>query len=184
MLIHSKSLTNHPTLASTCDIAIGDAIDKIARHVLPEEILASAPSIMYGPLLESFAFPNGSLDYNYTSPGTWAQERERRTTKWGWGFIPPLSQVRSGAKAKSMEFSFTGMVSCAKRFVDDASHELSLEERRDLGREAMRVAFEHLASRVVMGLQNGTTTEEGSAACIDTIVVSGGVAANKYLRYV
>lgn len=182
MLIHSKSLTDHPTLASTCDVALGDAIDKIARHVLPEETLASATSTMYGPLLESFAFPNGQSDYNYSPPTTWAEERKRRITSWGWGFVPPLSQVRSGAKSKSMEYSFTGMVSCAKRFVEDATHELSLDERRDLAREAMRVAFEHLASRVVMGLENGASIDPDEAATIDTIVVSGGVAANKYLR--
>jgi len=182
MLIHSKSLTEHPTLASTCDIAIGDAVDKIARHVLPEEILASATSTMYGPLLESFAFPRGLLDYNYVAPLTWAEERERRVTPWGWGFVPPLSQVRSGAKAKSMEYSFTGMVSCAKRFVEENPREISLDERRDLAREAMRVAFEHLASRVAMALQNAASTTNSTPTDISTVVVSGGVAANSYLR--
>ena len=55
LLLHSRSLCDHSILAETLDIAIGEAIDKIARAVLPQEILETSQSAMYGPALESFS---------------------------------------------------------------------------------------------------------------------------------
>jgi len=118
MLVHSKSLNDHPTLASTSDIAIGDAIDKIARFVLPQTVLESSTSTMYGPVLENFVFPNGASDYNYTAPAKREQELARRVTLWGWAFGAPLAETRSGSKSKSMEYSFTGTCSTVKRLVN------------------------------------------------------------------
>lgn len=181
MLIHSKSLTDHPTLATTADIAIGDAIDKMARLILPPEVLETSQSTMYGPLLERFAFPD--TEYGYTAPKTREQELTRKITSWGWSFGPPLAETRSGSKSKALEYSFTGLCSSAKRIVEGAKHPLSEEERRDLAKESMRVAFEHLASRVVLWLNHAKKTNPSMLEDLETLVVSGGVAANKYLRY-
>ena len=57
------------------------------------------------------------------------------------------------------------------------------QERKELGREAMRISFEHLASRIVIALQkmqgqSQDTLEES----VITVVVSGGVASNGFLR--
>lgn len=57
LLIHSASLTDHDIMATTSDIAIGECLDKIARVVLPSELLQRAGTTMYGALLEAFAFP-------------------------------------------------------------------------------------------------------------------------------
>ena len=43
----------------------------------------------------------------------------------------------------------------------------------------MRIAFEHLASRVIMALARPTIKYD-----VKTLVVSGGVASNRYLMYV
>ena len=77
-----------------------------------------------------------------------------------------------------------------------------MEERVELAREAMRVTFEHLASRVVLALDSireaqaarlSSTNADGTGKeskrdeemnAIDTLVVSGGVASNQYLRTV
>ena len=92
-----------------------------------------------------------------------------------------------------MEYSFTGLESAVQRIVG-ADPDMGIEERRCLAREAMRVAFEHVAERVVMALQMLRTREEvdetvekGEAehgAQIEVLVVSGGVAANGFLRAV
>ena len=191
LLLHSRSLIAHTILATTTDIAIGDAIDKIARAILPPTIIAESTSTMFGPLLERFAFPNSSEDYrNYEAPKTREQELMRQMTKWGWGFAPPLGATKSGSRVKSMEYSFSGLCSAAIRFTEERGAgkekraDISDEERRDLAREAMRVAFEHLASRVVIGLNNMKETDRDLVEKIKSLVVSGGVAANSFLKKV
>lgn len=56
---------------------------------------------------------------------------------------------------------------------------MSLEERQALGRAAIGTAFEHLASRTVIALQSLQVANQP----ISSLVVSGGVAANPFLRY-
>ena len=197
LLLHSRSLCSHPILAATSDIAIGDCIDKIARCVLPPDLLrhtldTSQNRFAYGRLLEDFAFPTGTTDYNYTPPINRAKELERKSTPYGWSLCPPLAETRSGEKSRSMEFSFSGLDSAVRRAVeakDPSEREanegegsgsgMGVAERQYLAREAMRVAFEHLASRVVMALQ----TLQISESPISTLVVSGGVASNGFLRH-
>lgn len=179
LLVHSRELVDHDILATTTDIAIGDCIDKIARLVLPPDVLEDGGDIMYGRHLERFAFPNGPADHNYTAPTTRAEEIARKTTKWGWALVPPLAETRSGSKSKAMEFTFSGLNSAVKR-ICERTQEMDNEERRYLARESMRLAFEHLASRIGWALRD--LEEKGSR--VGTLVVSGGVASNAFLRTV
>ena len=181
LLLNSASLTTHSILATTTDIAIGDCIDKIARLVLPSDITNATSEIMYGRLLEKFAFPNGSDDYNYTAPTTRGEEIARKETKWTWALSPPLAQTRSGLKSRSMQYTFSGLGSAIKRLCDN-NPTMSIPERIDLAREAFRLTFEHLASRVGWALT--TLSESGQGQDVKTLVVSGGVASNGYLRTV
>ena len=178
LLMSTKSLIDHSILATTADIAIGDALDKIARAVLPPESIQSSREIMYGRLLEHYCFPTSSsehVSYAYNPPITRLEELKPRQTKWGWALGAPLAHTRQ------MKFSFSGLESACGRIMDDRGATMDEEERRELGIEAMRVAFEHLASRIVIALQSMNTT-----ACNkehpDMLVVSGGVASNKFLR--
>lgn len=182
MLVHSASLNSHPILATTADIAIGDCLDKCGRQILPSHLLASSKDAMYGRLLESFAFPSDA-PYDYTPPPRRAEELARKSTKWGWAFGVPLAETRSGSKSKSMEFSFTGTGSTVQRTIEDRAQAggMGEEERQDLVREAMRVVFEHLASRVVMALQS---LEANNEKPVSTLVISGGVACNGFLRHI
>lgn len=179
LLVHSKDLTDHAILATTTDIAIGDCIDKIARLVLRPDVLKEGGEIMYGSRLERFAFPNGSVDYEYTAPTTRGEEIARKTTRWGWALVPPLAETRSGSKSRAMEFTFSGLGSAVKR-ICEGKEEMDDEERRELAKESMRLAFEHLASRVGWALRD--LQVEGSR--VGTVVVSGGVASNAFLRTV
>lgn len=170
MLLCSKSLNDHEILASTIDIAIGDAIDKMGRSLLPEDVLQSSKTVSYGPLMESFAFPNGAADYP-----------ENNNDVVPRVFNPPLVGGGPRSKSKAMEYSFSGLSSYALRLSKD---ERGTQRARHLAIDAIRVAFEHLASRVVLGLKNMEFDDPEIFTEIRTLVVSGGVAANKYLRHV
>ncbi|MCJ1338758.1 hypothetical protein MMC09_004047 [Bachmanniomyces sp. S44760] len=205
LLIYSKGLTDHSVLATTTDIAIGDAIDKIAKHVLPSDLIIHSQDTMYGRMLEEFAFPRGFMDHKYNPPVTRASELARKISPWGWDLVPPLAETRSGSKNRSMEFSFSGLETACRRIMERRCAEgenpreredcMGHEERQFLAREAMRTAFEHLAGRVVLALQamdleTKTTSKHSRQSnsdspdpkAISTLVVSGGVAANAYLK--
>ncbi|MCJ1403576.1 hypothetical protein MMC11_006799, partial [Xylographa trunciseda] len=194
LLLHSTSLLQHLLLATTTDIALGDCIDKTARAVLPPAVIASnGPSTSYGRLLELFTFPNGDSDYSYSPPLTRAESLTRSPTPYRWSLGSPLAETRGGRGSTSMQYSFSGLESAVQR-IAGADPEMGIEERKCLAREAMRVAFEHVAERVVMALQTlGTPKREDESTGEDrperrtqpeVLVVSGGVAANGYLKAV
>ena len=185
MLVHSKTLTHHTILANTMDVAIGDCIDKMARHILPTGVIENSSEIMYGRLLERFAFPNGSQEHEYVASSTRAEELSSKLSVWGWALTAPLSTTRSGARSKDMKFSFAGLGSAIERICHGRETAMTLDERVDVAREALRVAFEHLASRVLMALQQQLNeAETADTEKIGTLVVSGGVASNQFLRTV
>jgi N6-L-threonylcarbamoyladenine synthase len=173
MLVHSRDLVNHAILAEKTDVAVGNVIDKCARDILPPSFLEDGKSVMYGPLLEAFAFPNGSTDYAYTAPATKHNVNEMRTSEFGWALRPPLSRD----KPYSMEFSYSGLGAAVRRVVE-GNPDMADTERRLLARETMRIAFEHLASRVLLAL------ETPAMAGISTLVVAGGVASNRFLKHI
>ena len=190
LLLQSKSVTSHTVLASSSDVSIGNCIDQIARTVLPSDLLSQASDVSYGKLLESFAFPSQDdrqVEYHYAPPRTRKEELRQRTTEWGWSFTPPFAQKELEDKHQVTEFSFSGFQSTAGRIVETGrshgspllrrSESMGLDERRALAREAMRIAFEHLAGRVIMALDRTGRDNK-------TLVLSGGVAANKFLRFI
>ena len=224
LLIHSASLTDHRVLGTTNDIAIGECLDKIARVVLPTEILQTTKSTMYGALLEAFSLPDQQLGtsgdaadsfvfgskssahsaetyltaygyrYDWYQVSSNHEDAIRRSaTKWGWALNRPLTTSGGGIKINSLEMSFSGLTTMVERImrfgvdpttkklekVERASADVSIQERKDLAKETMRVAFEHVASRVVLGLlslQNDTTAKPA-------VVMAGGVASNSFLRH-
>ena len=177
LLVHSQTLTSHAILAATSDIAIGDCIDKMARAVCPDLLLQNPGEIMYGRVLERFAFPRGAADHAYPTPASCALEPARRETSWGWSLPVLLADPKAGPRARAMRFSFTGLSSAVERICAGAKG-MGSQERVGLAREGMRVAFEHLALRVVWALDS----LRGRGEEISTVVVSGGVASNEYLK--
>lgn len=191
LLVESRSATDHRILAAAADVAVGDAIDKVARDVLPPETVAGSPDVMFGRQLEAFAFPReptsaspppasrtdadddeDGYDYGYSPPARRADELEMYRSPSGWTLTPPLRNSRA------MEYNFTGFPSAVHRIVAAAS--MSVDERRLLARQSLRLLFEHLGSRVLLALAD----DRELAAKIDTLVVSGGVASNRFLRHV
>jgi N6-L-threonylcarbamoyladenine synthase len=190
MLVHSKGLCDHEILAQTTDLAIGDMIDKCARDILPSEILKSARSVMYGPALEHYAFPDASVsinDYGYKPPSqraklpTMPTKARKSLEQYDWFVTPSLTAPGPGVTRKDLAaiFSFSGIGSSLKSIITK-NPEMDDTERRALAREAMRVAFEHLGSRVMMALQDLSS----KGMDVETLVVSGGVASNQYLKHI
>ena len=178
MLVHSRSLCDHGILANTADIAIGDMIDKCSRDILPGDILESSSSVMYGPMLEAFAFPKQAKSYEYDAPSSINGLRETHDAGYGWKISHPYSpRGPGGSWINSEVFSYSGIGSCVKGIIRQRPN-MDDTERRILGRETMRVAFEHLTSRVLLALKNSKVVD------INTLVVSGGVASNQYLKHV
>ena len=185
-LLLSRSVTSHSILAETPNAAIGDMLDKCARAILPPSLLAKAQDIMYGAQLEAFAFA-GTQDRTTTTPydyGHWYTAPAKRADEirpyvsptHGWGLTPPLSERRD------MTFDFSGLSGQA-RAIAQRNPAMDAPERRELARQVMRLAFEHLASRVLFALDkaSGTAEEETTPT---TLVVAGGVASNGFLRHV
>lgn len=178
ILVHSSSLTDHKIMASSEDIAIGEALDKSAREILPSSLLQEAKSTMYGKTLEKFVFPNGMADFaDYRPPMTRGEEVVKRQSPWGWSLTTPFANTRA------LQLSFSSVSSMVNKIVQQKKGQLFDEERVDLGREAMRVSFEHLASRTIIALEALRLRNNGEDE-IKTLVVSGGVAANKFLMEV
>ncbi|QDS72086.1 hypothetical protein FKW77_003274 [Venturia effusa] len=197
LLLHSTGVADHRILATTDDIAIGDCLDKCARSILPQSWLETSQDVSYGKLLELFAFRNpGPNEYDAT-----ALSRSRGSkafqSPYGWQLPIPLLATRGGEKNRSMQFSFTGLVTFAVRVAENGWVDGRLgkeprkvpmpeEEARCLAREVMRIAFEHLASRVSLQVQKERMAHEimPTTPISNTLVISGGVAANQYLRHV
>ena len=178
ILVHSKSLTDHKIMASSDDIAMGETLDKAAREILPASLLQGAKNTMYGKTLEQFVFPNGKADFaDYRPPMNRGEEVVKRQSRWGWSVTTPFANTRA------LQLSFSSVSSMVGKIVKDKNGDLSHEERVDLGREAMRVCFEHLASRTIIALE-ALRVRNRDENEIKTLVVSGGVAANKFLMEV
>ncbi|SPN97064.1 related to QRI7 - similarity to H.influenzae sialoglycoprotease (gcp) [Cephalotrichum gorgonifer] len=172
-LVHSRSLADHAILANSANIAIGDALDKCARLILPPDVLASCPDVMYARALEAFAFPIGEDGMgSYSPPLKRADEIAPTVSPHGWSLCPPLAATRR------MAYEFAALESRVQSIVSDLPS-ISVPQRRDLAIDIMKVAFEHLVGRVLIALE-----EDPSLRAASTLVVSGGVACNKFLMKV
>ncbi|KAF3925384.1 hypothetical protein ABW21_db0201605 [Orbilia brochopaga] len=183
LVVVSRSLTDHEVLAETIDTAVGDCVDKVGRAVVPDELVRVKNDTNYGRLLEEFAFPDGLASensYQALKQDAVGDELER---KYGWRLPIPLGGAKKWGHRGLMKFSFAGLRSSVDRIVNTRKAEngdqwADIEERRDLSRELMRRCWEHLASRLIMSLEIMREKDVD----IKTVVVSGGVASNKYLR--
>jgi N6-L-threonylcarbamoyladenine synthase len=174
-LVHSQSLTSHSIIATTADVAIGNLLDHSARSILPDKVLASATDVMYGRLLESFAFPEGGTpeEYAFYQPATCrADEIEDQDTGYAWKLPSPLKQSRKLAYSFSGLGTSVGKITSAKPLMDEV-------ERRVLARHTMAAAFRHLVGRLCIALEDVPDLNRAQ-----TLVVAGGVACNRFLMHV
>ncbi|PNY29537.1 tRNA N6-adenosine threonylcarbamoyltransferase, mitochondrial [Tolypocladium capitatum] len=186
-LVHSASLTDHRIVANTGDIAIGNLLDQAARVILPPDVLAASPDVMYGRLLEAFAFPpptdgGGGGDGDHVAAQHEAFFRpalsrhdEMVDLPSGYGWTVPLPFRNS----RRLAYSFSSIHSHVHRLAA-AAPSMPLAERRALARHTLRAAFQHLASRLCLALAD----EPSLLPAAHTLVVAGGVASNRFLAHV
>ncbi|KAI1775165.1 glycoprotease family-domain-containing protein [Hypoxylon cercidicola] len=182
LLLLSRSLIDHAILAEAQNIAVGDMLDKCARAIVPPGEIARGTGVMYGAMLERFAFPDTSAsrsyDYEYVPPPTRADEIKIFDSGCGWYLTPPLSWTTD------MAYEFAGLNGHILKILLERP-DMAVPERRLLARHAMRLVFEHLASRLLLALAKGTNGDGGSQLRdIRTVVVAGGVASNRYLMHI
>ncbi|KAF3912364.1 hypothetical protein AA313_de0207526 [Arthrobotrys entomopaga] len=183
MIVMSRSLTDHETLADTIDTAVGDCLDKVARVIIPDEIIKSMKDTNYGKMLEEFAFSGDpQLGYEVSKPDIIGARLEEQ---YGWKLPIPLIGTKKEGHRGLMKFSFAGLRSSVDRLMEtrkptNGKAWTNLEERKALAREVMRRCWEHLASRVIMSLDIMRRKD----LTVGTLVGSGGVASNKFLRQV
>lgn len=160
-LVLSKSVTSHTILADALNIAIGDMLDKCARAILPPDVLAETDNVMYGARLESFAFrpltkeekslnPEDPYEayYGYTYHPPLKRRDEIQpyvSPTYGWSLTPPLSERRD------MAFDFSGLGGQVQAIMKK-NPDMDIPQRRELARETMRLAFEHLVTRIIFAL--------------------------------
>ncbi|KAI8629444.1 glycoprotease family-domain-containing protein [Xylariaceae sp. FL1651] len=160
------------------------------------------PSTIAGIEPGAFSNAENKISYNYTAPARRADELVPFDSEFGWTLTPPLANMGKGALAAST-YDFAGLNGQVQKIVVSRP-EMNISERRLLARETMRLVFEHLTSRLLFSLRNGNTprggddvnksrdeankggvrTEDGRQNQIKTVVLSGGVASNKFLRHV
>lgn len=175
MLLLSKGLTEHTVIATTSDTAIGDALDKCGRLILPEDIKANMKDNAFGKYLSPFAFKDPEEFTLWPIAHHRRDEIDKRLNKFGWQIGTPLAETRE------LSFSFSSIATSTQRIVRERNTEKPMEtdERTTLARTALGSAFEHLGSRTIIALEK--LRSEGVYP--STLVVSGGVAANDFLRF-
>ncbi|KAK0389403.1 hypothetical protein NLU13_2978 [Sarocladium strictum] len=176
-LVLSTNLTTHRILATTLDSAIGNVLDQTARLILPASEIASSPDVMYGRLLESFAFPPEDPDpYGFFKPyASRGEEMVAKPTGYGWTIPLPFRQSREVA------FSFSSIYSTVHR-ITTSNRSMPLAERRALARHTLASAFQHLIGRICLAIEADPATL--LPALRNSLVVAGGVASNKFLMHV
>ncbi|KAL7927754.1 glycoprotease family domain-containing protein [Trichoderma austrokoningii] len=204
-LILSAGLTDHQILATTADVAIGNLLDQTARVILPPSILASSPDVSYGRVLEAFAFPPRDekdmiVDYEaFFKPAlSRSDEIEPVPSGYGWAIALPFRNSRKLAYSFSSIYTQVhGIVAAIEADYDanDSSSsspdvqvdKISLDQRRALARHTLRASFQHLVSRLILALQDHPSLQQPHShapAAINTLVVAGGVASNRFLMHV
>lgn len=157
MLIESTSLIEHQILANTMDIAVGDSIDKISRYLgVPWN---DKPP---GAALEDFA-KNYNNDIQIIS-NTVSQYKSPR----------PLLKLPKEEQARL--FSFAGFLPSISNLTFDNEN-----EKRFIAATVQRAIFKHVARTVYMAIENRIADKGITSPSPITLVVSGGVAANKTL---
>lgn len=175
-LVHSTGLTTHSILATTGDIAIGNLLDQTARDILPADVFDASEHVMYGRLLESFAFPEPSAEaYDAVFAPARTRGEETRDVHTGYDWTVPLPFKQS----RRLAFSFSSIYTHVNALVASRSDDIPLSERRALAQQTMGAAFKHLTGRLCIALQ-----DQPQLQSCRTLVVAGGVASNKFLMHV
>ncbi|OMJ07817.1 putative tRNA N6-adenosine threonylcarbamoyltransferase, mitochondrial, partial [Smittium culicis] len=164
MLLVANSVNSYTCLGTTLDDSIGEVFDKVSRQL-------DIPSLK--PDLESMAANH--QDESNNSAGE-ALERLATFGNPSNHKLPlPMSKADTSS---SLNYSFSGLKSATFRLIA-ASKDNSFADKADIAACFQTTATNHLVSKLTKSLLF-TKSELGVSP--KSIVVSGGVASNKYIN--
>ena len=156
MIVLATSCKSFKILASSVDVAIGNAFDKASRMlgIIPD------PKRGYGAALETFCRTESRV--------------EDVPVVRHYPF-PPLAYNLPNPLQPEI-FSFTGLIAAVQRVVE--SHELDDHQRLAVARSFQKAAF----SQLMLKLKGSLDWCNENDIQVQSLVVSGGVASNMTLR--
>ncbi|KAJ4421245.1 hypothetical protein N0V82_003877 [Gnomoniopsis sp. IMI 355080] len=174
MLVHTKSPVSHRILAQTSTNALGDAMDKVARELVSPSTIDKIPDNKAICYPEQMEMASNSLFPYYLPTRSRKEELKIYHSEYGWELQPPLRNT------VEMKYDFNALNSTTLSILR-ANPEMCRKERRELGYHFMRLAFEHLMSRVIIAL---STDKDLLRDPPKDFILSGGVGRNRLLRTV
>ncbi|KDQ10113.1 hypothetical protein BOTBODRAFT_116291 [Botryobasidium botryosum FD-172 SS1] len=155
LVLVAFSPTSFRLLATTVDESIGNAFDKVSRMLkIPWSRTSTGKLIGPGAALEQFA-----LSPHISIP------------------VDSLPKFTMPLRSK-LAFSFSGLISHVQRHLATAPEDLTEEARVGVARAFQRAAVGQLEEKVKLGLE----WCERRDVKVSSVVVSGGVASNLFLR--
>ncbi|KAJ4417013.1 hypothetical protein N0V85_002030 [Neurospora sp. IMI 360204] len=140
----------------------------------------------YGWHLSPPLYASRKMEYSFTGLGSQAQRIADSLDSF-YSYENPMDQVLSREDSPESgsddDLALSPDSETAPLLSPALNEQDQIEQRRYLARATMQLAFEHLASRIVMVLQQQAKTS-GEQQKVKTLVVSGGVASNQFLRHV
>lgn len=156
MILLASSTTSFSILATTADVSIGNAFDKVSRSLgLPWGDPAYPTVVGAGPILEKFAEEH--------SPGA---ENEM------FEFPVPMRG--------QLAFSYGGLISSVQRYIAMAKAGAPLTRKMQsfIASTFQKAAVKQLEEKLCLAIESCYRHN----LPIGTVIISGGVASNKYLR--
>ncbi|WEJ94954.1 Mitochondrial tRNAs modification protein [Yamadazyma tenuis] len=175
MLVHSKSISDHEILIDTCDIAVGDSIDKCARQIgLKGNLLGKELEEYVDSIPECVKL---QLDEIST---------ETRNNEFNFQLKLPLRGPHNKAIPDELQFTFAPFLSTIQHYMKN--HSLDEGSKQFIAYKTQNHLFEHIIDRVNVALEKHGVVEtirtkgDSKFQGVRDLVFSGGVASNKTFR--
>ncbi|PVU94789.1 hypothetical protein BB561_002251 [Smittium simulii] len=152
MLVVANDVNDYKILGSTLDDSIGEAFDKVSRHLsIPDK----TSSISFGEALEKYAKKGDPNRFKLPIP------------------------LNKSDSSSSTNFSFSGLKSAVFRIIDsDQFTTCEFTNQADMAASFQYTATKHLLNKINNSYKKLAT----DGIFLKSFVVSGGVARNMYIR--
>lgn len=174
MLVLLKAVDDHEIIVDTCDIAVGDSIDKCAREL-------GIKGNLLGKELEKYVdqIPV-ELKQEFDNIST-----ESRENEFEFKLKLPLRGPHNPVIPENIQFTFAPFLSSIQHHMKD--NHLDERSKQFLAYKTQKFFFKHIIDRVNValmkhGVKITKVTGDGKFRGVTDFVFSGGVASNKTFR--
>lgn len=174
MLVHLKSVSEHEVLVDTCDIAVGDSLDKCARELGIEGNILGKEMERYVNSIDE------STRQRFESISTFSRDNE-----FNFKLSLPMRGPSMKAVPGNIQFSFAPFLSTIKHFKQN--NYMDEKTRQFIAYKTQQFLFRHVIDRVNValekhGVKQGRVMGDGTLKGVKQLVFSGGVASNRLFR--